>query len=168
MKLGDTLYYVNSNRNIDKYVITDMDEDTSTIEIEICSIDFPLIKYRISGTDLSANELSMNSRRLFTNIDDALAFKKELDAKYEEQRQNYFDKLLDEVLNTPTLSDVEQKGKLLKTKETSNSNIDEVIEANLYCYENDLYVVVYKSYKRHKDSTHYTRECISFTKVHKS
>lgn len=65
-----------------------------------------------------------------------------------------FQKALDEVLNAPTLTEVERDGKLLKSRKCDS------IEAFLYEYKEKKYIVIYK----YKDYELYFRdkECIKF------
>lgn len=53
-----------------------------------------------------------------------------------------FEKVLEDVLNLPTLTDVERDGKLLNSKKINSSG--DLYEAYLYEYKDQRYIVVYK------------------------
>lgn len=74
-----------------------------------------------------------------------------------------FQKMLEEVLNEPTLTEVEKHGKLLKSIRTGyesslNTNGCDWREAYLYLYNSKKYIVIYKC----TDIPFTAKECIRF------
>lgn len=70
------------------------------------------------------------------------------------EKMDEFQKVLEEVLNAPTLTEVERDGKLLKRKKCDSR------EAFLYEYKEKKYIVIYK-YKDYELYFH-DKECIKF------
>jgi len=157
MNIGDNIYYVNSGREIDTYTVYNIEDDKIYVAADI----EPTIKTFFKLQDFKNNNLP----RLFTDLDKAEQFKSKLDYEYEMERQRYFDKILEEALNSVTLSTVENHGVLLKEKKTeydayySDAPGGCWYEAKLYLYENKKYIIVYK-YSDINDKV--TRECIKF------
>jgi len=77
-----------------------------------------------------------------------------------------FQKVLEEALNTPTLTEVERDGKLLKSIKTdyeneyhdADSSGGDWREAYLYLYNDQKYIVIYKC----TNFPFVTKECIRF------
>ena len=158
MKIGDKVYYVNSGRQIDVYTVTKIDNDEVFVE---CPIDDQLsIKTSFNINDFNNSKLP----RIFDNESDAIKLKTKLDEDYEIERQNKFDKILEEALNSITLDTVEKHGILLKEKKTeyepfySDAPGGEWYEAKLYQYDGKQYIIAYKCV----DTPELKKECIKF------
>ena len=163
MQKGDTIFYVNSGREIDRYTVDKIDQTQNKAFVS-CSFDLSdtnnAIKTSFSITDFCMRKLP----RLFDNYDDALALKQKLDDDYERQRQIRFDKILEEALNSITIDTVEKHGILLKEKKTeyepyySDAPGGCWYEAKLYQYEGKQYIIAYKCI----DTPELKKECIKF------
>ena len=72
-----------------------------------------------------------------------------------------FERALEDVLNSPILTEIERDGKLLNCKKTNSSGV--LYEAYLYEYKDQKYIVVYKC----SDLPLYFRnkECVRFEMV---
>lgn len=162
MKTGDTIYYVNSGRQIDKYKIEKI-ENREVHVIYESEDGIVQLRANFNLDDFYANKCP----RLFTKEEEALALKHKLDDEYEANRQARMDKILQEALESTTLSEVESHGVLLKTKRTDYENYysdspgGEYYEANLYQYNGVQYIVVYKIV----DDSHgrRTKQCVQFS-----
>ena len=110
MNIWDKVYYVNSSRTIDEYIVIEINGNEALIG---------WVKDQKISTyiDISRIETSKYSR-IFKNYDNALKLKAKLDKKYKEAIQKYYDSILEEVFNSVTLDQVEKYGILLKEKET--------------------------------------------------
>lgn len=152
MNIGDKIYYVNSGLSIDKY--------------EIINIDNEFIYMRaLLLHDLYIN-ISLNdfnkSPNFSLDYDKALERKIELQKIFEQEQQEYFDKILEETLNAVTLDQVEKHGVLLRKLETDKD--DGHYKAFLYDYNKQKYIIVYRYTQKNKNGKYKNKECVKFTK----
>ena len=161
MQIGDEIYYVNSGNTIDTYIITNITNDT--IHVEYPMDEFAPLTASFNLTQFNKGELP----RLFTDYKLAEQLVNKLSTEYEAKRQKEFDRILNDALNSVTLSTVEQYGTILKSKRSDYENYysdapgGEWFEANLCLYEGIHYIIVYKFIET-KDND-ITKECIRFS-----
>ena len=161
MNVGEKIYYVNSGRMIDEYTITDIDGDNIHVKCHICADMFMEADFNLR--DFTNGKCV----RLFTDYNEAVAYKTKLDQEFEERRQQRFEEILEEALQSVTLDEVEKFGIILKEKQTdyeayySDSPGGTWTKAVLYLYEGKQYVIVHK-YIEDKDGD-VTKRCLTFS-----
>lgn len=130
MNIGDKLYLANDS-GVDTYIIDGIDCG----EVLIYAESFPEIRSKFFIEKFESGELV----NLFDNYDKAVERHKVIVQQFEERKQKYYEKILDEALNSVSLEEVKTNGKLLKSKREDK---DLYSEALLYSYKGEMYVVI--------------------------
>lgn len=143
MKVGDKIYHVTSNGNIETFIITEIDG----VDITVCWIEDNT--FHVSFTTGEDGTLPIN---IHTSYENAQLRAKSVKAILEQRRQSYFEEILKQALNSPTLIHIERDGVLLKEVWKDN------LQGLLYEYDNKKYIVVYQYDDAHR------KQCIKFEK----
>ena len=151
MKVGEKIYYINSALGIDLYEIIDINCN-NIVSLRSCLI--PNLCTKMTKSEVNS------SQRIFFHYDCALMQQSKLKEKRKEERDSYFDSILEEALNSVILDEVERNGTLLRSLE--KDKIDERYKALLYEYNAKRYIIIYKYTEKDEDGKYKRKECIKF------
>lgn len=157
MNIGDKVYIANES-GVNTYIIDSIENDDVEIRYDSDDLD---ISTSFSLKEYKSGQLNC----LFIDYDKAMDKSKLLQQEMKDRKIAWYDKILEEALNSVTLSEVENNGELLRVKRKYPKDNEKDIlyyTAYLYLYEGKRYVIVYKYLK---DSR---KECIKFDEYDRS
>ena len=151
MKVGDIVYYVNSGRTIDEFLISFLNDNglitlTSTDELPVFSV---IVEEKLIN--------NIEKGRFFTERQMAEARKFWLDEKYEYERLTYYDKLLDDaIVSTDLFDDIIKDGTLIYSKFKTVYDIKEgSYSTKLYLYKKKKYIIITRILKGETSPTRF-------------